>query len=67
MEKKVFGQKTGKTATIRDVYDMDRRGFKIKSSTGKQGQDSASAPVSAKLTGNLSTDTQAWYLDPLFI
>lgn len=46
---------------------MDRRGLRIMSSIGKQGQDSASAPVSPKLTGNLSTDTQAFYLDPLFI
>lgn len=46
---------------------MDRRGFRLKSSIGKQGQDSASAPVSPKLTGNLSTDAQALYLEPLFI
>lgn len=33
---------------MRSVYDMGRRGFRIKSSIGKQGQDSASAPVSPK-------------------
>ena len=42
-------------------------GSRVKGSTGKQGQGSASAPVSPKLTGNLSTEIQAWYLDPLFI
>lgn len=67
MEKRDLDKKAGKITTIRGVYDMDRRGFKIKSSIGKQGQDSSSAPVSAELMGNLSTDTQAWYLDPLVI
>lgn len=41
-------------------------GSKVKGSIGKQGQGSASAPVSPKLMGNLSTDIQALYLDPLF-
>lgn len=42
-------------------------GPRVKGSIGEQGQGSASAPVSPKLMGNLSTDIQALYLDPLFI
>lgn len=42
-------------------------GSRVKGSIGKQGQGSASAPVSPKPMGNPSTDIQALDLDPLFI
>lgn len=51
--KKLFGQKADKTATIRGVYEQKR----IQDQEQYRKTRKASAPVSPKLTGNLSTGT----------